>query len=205
MKTKYLPLLFLIISSWTFAHLDDAHCLNKRKKLKMTKARTLKVRSIERETGAAFDINDLFSESIDSNLLDEVEELQIGNLTQFNRAPVQTSFWTEEESERHAQRLMAFQTTRSLLTLLRNSDVRYEYQSIESGFRSFSEMFSYSVIETPDGITADTNQRGRELVRFNLKLGLSNGADPQINFGPTCRLRYDWTRSSTLLEYGFDF
>ncbi len=163
------------------------------------------MQTVERSSGFGLDFNDLLSESVESNIFESEVVTNTDSLSDTQSVTGVNYFLTVQDEERYAQKLMAVQSTQSILALIRSSDIRYEYKDLESGFRDITELFSYSVFRTTEGLEVGTKKRGKEIIKLNFRFGLSRGADPQINIGESCRVRYDWTKSSAMLEYGFNF
>jgi hypothetical protein len=185
---------------------EESYAVGKKKKLKkLSKARSYRMQTVERSTLPGFNFNDLFSETVQSNILEEDLVINTDSLNDTQSVTGVNYFLNVQDEERYAQKLIAVQSTRSILSILRNSDIRYEYQDLESGIKNLTNLLSYSVFRTTKGLEVGTNKRGQEVVKLNLRFGLNRGADPQINFGDYCRVRYDWTKSSAMLEYGFNF
>lgn len=183
------------------------HSQPKKKRLKITKSTS--IRSDQNYfSGSSFSgtLNDIITNSADTTILDPLTSIHINNLrTRALPSISDPDEFERDETRRAIQKTVAIFATTSLVSQLKKSDLRDPYRDITTSFSEFTNHFRYSLIDTTDGLAVAKNEKGRELLELSLKFNLTRGADPQISFSDSLRLRYDWLEQHTVLELGFNF
>jgi len=204
-KRIWLLSVSIILSSFLITNFSEAEI--KKKRLKISNLRSFKGSQVEIRGGGFSDsLDEILTSSVDTNLYDPLTLVQLNNL-KVRGLP----WWEREDSidevemRRVTQKAIGIQGSLNFISLLRRSDLRESYKSIEKDFKSFTNRFRYALQDTGDGYTLSQNKKGEELVEFSLKMSLSKGADPQVLFGDSLRLRYDWAEQQTMLEFGVNF
>jgi hypothetical protein len=195
-----------LIVSLTVLFASDAFALKKKKRLKMVKSRSFRSSQSYTPDSSMLGMQEILSDTVDANFLDNPDER---NFDIYNNQGIRgwrsETFWNDSEEERAAQRTWAVGASTSVMQALRESEFRNQIVALESGVREFMGLLSYSVKDTGRGYTLSRKGNGSEILTLSLQLSLSRGADPQISISDSCRLRYDWARARTLVEFGFDF
>lgn len=194
-----------LVVALAFSYPSDVFGIGKKKRLKMSKARNYRVtRSLS--LAELTNSPSLISETIENRILEATPDIypinvRFPSFPLFERDPL----WDHREADRGAQRILAARSTLSIVNLVKGSELRDHFTSIEEGIKAATKFFTYSVQNTGSGYTISSENRGEDMLRFSLKFSLSRGADPLVSISDSCRLRYDISNSRTLLEYGFDF
>jgi len=108
-------------------------------------------------------------------------------------------------SERIVSKMLTIQTSRSLSTLIQQSELRQSYISAIRTIKRIQERFRYSLQNKGDALTLSRQNEGRKIMELNLDFNLRQGVDPQINFGKYFRMRYDFIANRSMLEFGLEF
>ena len=202
---KILSLLSAFILSLTVLCIPDAFAIKKKKRLKMVKSRNFRSSQSYASEARFLGMHDILSDTVDANFLDTQNQGNFYGYDQGASGWQSSTFWSDAEEERAAQRTWAVGTSTSIMQALRGSDLRNEILALESSWRDVMGLLSYSIKDTGRGYSIGKKGNGKELLTFSLQLSLSRGADPQLSISDSCRLRYDWARARTLLEFGIDF
>jgi hypothetical protein len=111
-----------------------------------------------------------------------------------------------EETRHVAERALTIQSSRAFAELMNGSDLKPTFRAIKEAFKEFKDLFKLKVEQNHEGIQVNSSKsKGRPLLELSLEINPKQGFDPQIRFGESVRLRYDYIDQQPLLEYGVDF
>ena len=209
-RLAHLLCTIVLAGSFILPDLCEARPKRKRKFRKAIQVRTLG--DFDTQSGAysfhfGEQLDSILQASVDFELYDPVVIRDLEELKE-DAQPYWDPFDIDPIKARHAvQKAFTIQSARTVLPIIKKSELRSSYRSIERGYRYLSDKFKYSVKNDGDGyyFANKSKRHGETLLELNMKMNLSSGLDPLLHFGDSFRLRYDWVKGETLFEYGFDF
>lgn len=103
------------------------------------------------------------------------------------------------------QRAFAIRSAQSLVPVIKHSDLKESFRAIKAGISDFTNYFRYSVQDQGGSYTISKSHQGDKLAELSLELDFRRGFDPEIHLGENMRLRYDWAKAVSLLEWEINF
>lgn len=104
-----------------------------------------------------------------------------------------------------AERAFSIQAGRSLVNIVRKSDLRDLYREVIRNFSAVQDALRLTVRNNGGSFSFKKRGAGKKILELGVEFNLRRGLDPQLKIGNTMRFRYDYDASMPLLEYGFSF
>lgn len=113
----------------------------------------------------------------------------------------------DRERTQFTERVLIYQSTRSITKFLLESPLEPLYQAIANGFKRIGNYTTLNLVKSSDGSLGLKQGEANDgnLLQFKVHASVNDGIEPRVTLKDLLSLRYDPVHQDALLEIRHDF